>query len=137
MPDNSVLAQFTSKLAPAETPPETAGDPVDDFGAYGWLRGVRERSLMLELRKKDGGVIALGYAWLERIEFDPSEGITLKFAGQVVKITGRNLNAELRPNVRLLAGLVRHRVPWIQEADEPTLLTSQGRDVVIERIALA
>jgi hypothetical protein len=138
MRDNSVLAQFTSKVAPVqkrsepEPEPDAAADQVDDLGAFGWLRGVRERSVMLELRRKDGSIVALGYAWLERIDFDPSEGIKLKFAGQTVKIIGRNLNAELRPNVRLLAGLVRHRVTWIQEADEPESLRAARNATVIE-----
>ncbi len=79
---------------------------------------------MLELRHKDGSVSAFSYAWLERAEFDPSEGISLHFAGKTVLITGRYLNAEARPNVRLFAGIVRHRVPWIQEAGGPTAMVA-------------
>lgn len=80
------------------------------------LRGMRERATMLELRKKDGNITAIGYAWIEKIEFDPSEGITIHALGQQVKIKGRNLNAEVRPGVSLFQGLTRHRVPWIQES---------------------
>ena len=137
MRDNSVLSQFTSRVATApsrdEAEPEAAAGQVDDLGAFGWLRGVRDRAIMLELRRRDGSVVALGYSWLERIEYDSSTGITLRFAGQTVKITGRNLNAELRPNVRLLDGLCRHRVPWIQEADEPSSLRADRQATVIER----
>jgi hypothetical protein len=136
MRDNSVLSQFTSRLAAApeknEAEPETDAGQVDDLGAFGWLRGIRDRAIMLELRRRDGSVVALGYSWLERIDFDSSAGITLKFAGQTVRIAGRNLNAELRPNVRLLDGLCRHRVPWIQEADEPAALRAERRATVIE-----
>jgi hypothetical protein len=108
----------------------------DDLGAFGWLRGVRDRAIMLELRRKDGSAVALAYAWLERADFDPSQGITLKFGMEKVKITGRNLNAEARLNVRLFAGIVRHRVPWIQEADRPMTMAA-GRDaVVIETISM-
>ncbi len=71
---------------------ESEDDPVN-LGAFGWLRGVRDRAVMPELRRKDGSV-ALAYAWLERADFDPSQGITLKFGAEKVKITGRNLNAE-------------------------------------------
>jgi hypothetical protein len=141
MSDSSVLTQFTSRVVPAlpncEPESETDAGQVDNLGTFGWLRGARERAIMLELRRKDGNVVALGYAWLERIDFDPSVGVTLKFAGQTVKIVGRNLNAEIRPNVRLLDGLIRHRVPWIQEADEPALLRADRHATVIEHFELA
>lgn len=106
----------------------------DDLGAFGWLRGQRERSVMLELRRRSGNIIGLGYSWLERAEFDPSQGITLYFLGKTVKLTGSNLNAEARPNVRLFNGILRHRVPWIQEADQVTAMRSAKDAIVIERI---
>lgn len=89
----------------------------DDFNAFGWLRGIRDRAIMLQLRKKDGNIDAPSYSLLERAEFDPSEGITLHFAGQKVRIRGQNLNKEIRPSIRLFEGIARHRVPWIQEGD--------------------
>ena len=61
------------------------------------MRGVRDRAIMLELRRKNGNVLAIGYGWLERAEFDPSEGITLHLVGQKIRIKGRNLNDEARP----------------------------------------
>ena len=109
-------------------------EPLEDLGSFGWLRGVRDRAVMLELRKKDGNVMAVGYAWLERAEFDPSVGITLHVVGKTIRIKGRNLNAELRPNVRLFQGITRHRVPWIQEADQPTAMESQGKGILVEKI---
>lgn len=135
--NGNVFKQITSRAAAAPVRPEADADSTeDDLGVFGYLRGVRDRALMLELRKKDGGITAIGYSWLERVEFDPTEGITLRFAGQTVKITGRNLNAEVRPNVYLLNGLLRHRVPWIQEANEPTAMMADKRAVVIEAIDL-
>ena len=89
---------------------------------------------MLEMRHKDGKVSAFGYAWLERAEFDPSEGIMLQFAGKQVKITGRNLNSEGRPNVRLFNGIVRHRVPWVQETDRAGEFEAAKDATVIEGI---
>ncbi|MBS0265386.1 MAG: hypothetical protein JSS02_25855 [Planctomycetes bacterium] len=111
-------------------------EETDDLGAFGWLRGMRERAVMLELRHKDGTVTALAYAWLERVDFDPSEGLTLKFSGTKVKITGRNLNGERRPNVRMLAGILRHRVPWVQEASGSQLLEAGMEAVVVEQIKI-
>jgi hypothetical protein len=116
---------------------EGEDDTLADLGAFGWLRGVRDRAVMLELRRKDGSSVALAYAWLERADFDPSDGIMLKFGGSTVKITGRNLNAEARPNIRLFAGIVRHRVPWIQEADRPMAMGAGREAVVIEAISLS
>lgn len=112
----------------------TEAEMLDDLGVFGWLRGIRDRAIMLELRKKDGNVMAVGYAWLERAEFDPSVGITLHLVGKTIRIKGRNLNTELRPNVRLFQGIARHRVPWIQEADGPTTMDAQGKGTLIEKI---
>lgn len=106
----------------------------DDFGAFGWLRGVRERAIMLELRKKNGTVLAVGYAWLEKAEFDPSEGITLSVCGERIRVRGRNLNSEVRPLVRLFEGLVRHRVPWIREAEGSESMQADERATLIDRI---
>jgi hypothetical protein len=110
------------------------GDGVEDLIAFGWLRGVQERAIMLEIRHKDGRITAKGYSWLQSAEFDPSTGIALNFSGETIRITGRNLNAEASPNVRLFAGILRHRVPWIQEADQPSILESPKDAVVIEEV---
>jgi hypothetical protein len=47
---------------------------------------------------------------------------------------GRNLNAEVRPNVRLFEGITRHKIPWIQEADEPMALQAGKSATVIDKI---
>ena len=114
--------------------PNPEVESLDDLGSFGWLRGVRDRAVMLELRKKDGNILAVGYAWLDKAEFDPSIGITLHTGGQTIKLRGRNLNTEARPNVRLFQGITRHRVPWIQEADEPTVMEAQGQGTLVEQI---
>lgn len=90
-------------------------DATDDLGCFGYFRGVRDRAIMLELRKKDGTIAAFSYAYLERADFDPSEGITLHIMGKRIQIKGQNLNGEARPNIRLFHGITRHRVPWVQE----------------------
>lgn len=90
-------------------------EAAEDLGAFGWLRGVRERAIMLELRKKSGNVMAIGYSWIERVEYDPSSGLTLHALGRAVRITGSNLNTPQSGAARLFDGIVRHRVTWIQE----------------------
>lgn len=110
--------------------------PVD-LGAFGYLRGIRDRAIMLELRCRNGNVVAFQYQWLERADFNPSDGIVLKFGVTTVKVTGRNLNANARPNVRLFDGIVRHRVPWIQEADQQMAMTASKGSVLIEAIKVS
>lgn len=136
---DSLLQRYIKPVArTAEPTPLTLieSDPeqTDDCGAFGFLRGVRDKAIMLELRKKDGNIRAVGLAWLSQAEFDPSVGITLHVGGQKIRIHGRNLNAEHRPNVRLFQGILRHRVPWIQECDEALQMQITERETVIERI---
>lgn len=130
---DSVLKKYTAgKPTEADAATTLEADKIDDLGAFGCLRGIHERSVMLELRKKDGTSTAYAYHWLSKTVFDPSEGITLHFGVEVVKITGRNLNAEIRPNVRLFSAIVRHRVPWIQEADGAAVLQAPKGATIIE-----
>jgi len=131
-----LLQRYTGNGRRAEEPfenglaPET--DAADDFGAFGWLRGIRERAVMLELRRKDGNILAVGYGFLDKVAFDPSEGITLSVAGQKIRLKGRNLNAEVRPTIRLFEGIARHRIPWIREADHHEGLTAADGAPVVD-----
>ena len=132
---DSVLQKYTGgKREKSDNDLSVEADGLDDLGVFGFLRGARDRSVMLELRKKDGSITALGYAWLSKTVFDPSEGIMLHFGAETIKITGRNLNSEIRPNVRLFAAIVRHRVPWIQEADGASAMQAPKNATVIEAI---
>jgi len=107
---------------------------VDDFHSFGWLRGIRERAAMLELRKKSGDVMAIGYSWIERVEFNPTEGITLHVHGDKIHIKGRNLNAEVRPEVRLFQGIARHRIAWVEEMESQARMSGPQLAVVIDEI---
>lgn len=135
MSDSPTLDKYLSgRDAPGAS--STDPEPVpEDVGTFGWLRGIRDRAIMLELRKKDGSVRAVGYAWLEQVEIDPSGIITLTVADQKIRLKGRNLNAEIRPGVRLFEGLVRHRVPWVREADHGEVLGAAERTTLVERIS--
>ncbi len=135
--NDRLLEKFKDKVAMATANDATRQEEVetiDDFGAFGWLRGIRDRAIMLELRKKNGNIRAIGYSWVEQVEFDPSVGITLLVGGQKLRIKGRNLNSESRPLVRLFQGITRHRVPWIQEVDEPAAVQADKAATVIEAI---
>lgn len=126
--------QLATKRTPFDSPTTREVDGAEDFSSFGWLRGVQDRAIMLEIRHKDGRIEAKGYSWLQSAEFDGERTITLNFSGETVKITGQNLNKEVRPNVRLLAGILRHRVPWIQESDGADVVEAAKDAVVIEHV---
>jgi hypothetical protein len=136
MTDNhmSHLDKYFCRTKEQKPPAEEEQDPVIDNWGFGWLRGMREVALCLEIRHRDGQISAFSYATMDRAEFDPSDGITLHFGSKTVKIVGRNLNVEARPNVRLFNGILRRRIPWIQVADEPTALKAPKDATVIERV---
>lgn len=122
--DQSVLSHILRASSPSvrpETNEAACGDardtPLEDLGCFGWLNNPRDRADMLELQLKTGVIAALPYAWIDFAEFDPSEGIALHTRGSKTIIRGRNLNAEVRPLVRLMQGIIHRRVPWIRESD--------------------
>lgn len=124
-----------SKRPPSQLA-EHAEPETDDLGCFGWLRGVRDRAIMLELRKKDGHVLAVGYAWIERMEYQPEEGIVLYLPGRQITLRGTSLNAvpEHRSGASLFAGLIQHRVPWIREIDSNKSLSTTNSSVSVDSI---
>lgn len=132
MTDRSILQRYSGKNE--DTPHGSEPDATEDCGCFGWLRGIRDRAMMLELRKKDGNILAVGYGYLDHVEFNPSDGITLSVAGRKIQVKGRNLNSEVRSTVRLFEGIARHRVSWVQEAGEPESMESPEDSTVVEQI---
>ncbi|AMV24231.1 hypothetical protein VT84_07530 [Gemmata sp. SH-PL17] len=120
------------RVAPAEDDP----DACEDCGAFGLLRGVKERALMLDLRFCNGNREALPYALLERVSFDPSDGLTLRFLGAVVTVRGRNLARPSGSSAAILDGIHRHRVSWIGEIDELHAALKPADSVVVTRIEI-
>lgn len=133
---DSILQKYTSRKPLEAEPVNGSLEPegLDDLGAFGLLRGIRDRAIMLEFRRKDGNSLALAYAWLESAGFDPSEGITLQLGSRKVRLIGRNLNQAGPNGLGLFAAIIRHRVLWIQEADEPAILQAVDSATLIERI---
>jgi hypothetical protein len=121
---------------PVETIPKAEFGVPEDFGSFGWLPTASHRAVMLEVRHQDGLITAFSYSWLESALFNPSEGITLNFSGKAVKLIGRNLNAEHRPNIRLFEGIVRYQVLWVQEAGESMMKESDESDSIIEKVMI-
>ena len=136
MSDSPVLARHLIRDAEERCAGDAGLDPehCHDLGAFGWLRGIRDRAVMLELRRKDGNILAVAYAFLDRVEFEPSSGITLHAGDTQVHISGRHLNGAPGSTFSLFEGLTRHRVPWIAEAGERGRLTIDSSACVVERI---
>jgi hypothetical protein len=115
--------------------PEDA-DECDDLALYGLLRGNKERTLMLNFRLLDGTQDAFPLTLLERILYDPSFGITLRFVGVLVLIEGENLAMQPPSSVGLLDGLHRHRVPWIAEVDALHSAAKSQGGIVVNKIRI-
>lgn len=128
-----LIDKYTKRPSPEGEVPDADPGEAENLGCFGWLRGTRDRAIMLELRRKDSHVLAVGYAWLEQVEFEPSAGITLHLPGRKIRLEGSGLNSEARPSLRLFDGIIRHRVPWIREADHSERL-QPDRPVIVERI---
>ena len=85
--------------------------------AFGYLRGIRDQAGSVEFRFRDGSSAWLPYDWLGPWRHNPSEGLLLKFSGDVVYlvlIRGSNLDMPLNEGTINLTsgGLRRHRVTW-------------------------
>jgi len=75
---------------------EENGFEEDSCTAFGYLRGLHERALMIEFRFANGNRQAFPYSWLGPVIFNPSAGLLLRFVGDNiinVLIEGSNLNA--------------------------------------------
>lgn len=110
--------------------------------AFGYLRGIRDRADAVEFRFKDGNSVWFPYSWLGNWKFNPSEGLLLKFSGDLVYlvlIRGSNLDRPLGDgNIDLIrAGLQRHRVTWLREMTEDEIRQVGEGGPTIDRIEVA
>lgn len=120
MPESSLSSYLSTGIQAARIRAQHAeSEPAEecDFQLFGGLRGVRERAVFLELRQANGNRVAYPYIHIERLEYDPSLGISIYVPDRRLQLKGSNLNAEVRPGVRLFDGLLRQRVLWIREND--------------------
>ena len=127
MTDNSTTHQDrlrnilkTEGKSPSGAASDGEGGDEASCAAFGYLRGIRDASASVEIRLRDGNSMWFPYGWLGPWKFNPSEGILLKFSGDVVYlvlIRGSNLDKPLADGAINLthAGLQRHRVLWIRE----------------------
>src|SRR5580693_3667142 len=93
MSGNPTLKKYASRFGEeAELGATSDLEGTENLGNYGFLRGARDTAEMLELRKRTGNIRAIGYGWIQKVDFDPSAGITLFVGNETIRIQGRNLN---------------------------------------------
>jgi hypothetical protein len=113
------LLRSERKSSPAKKEVEIEGVEAK-CEAFGYLRGLRDSAASVEFRLRDGNSIWFPYHLLGPWQYDPSEGLLLKFSGDIgylVLIRGSNLDKPLSEGAINLthAGLQRHRVLWMRE----------------------
>ena len=110
--------------------------------AFGYLRGIRERADALEVRFQNGNSTWFPYSWLGEWKFNPSDGLLLKFSGDLVYlvlIRGSNLDRPLSDTTTNLttSGLQRHRIVWMREMSEEEIRQVGETGPTIDRIEVA
>jgi hypothetical protein len=110
--------------------------------AFGYLRGIRERADAVELRFRNGNSTWFSYNLLGNWQYNPSEGLLLKFGGDLVYlvlIRGSNLDRPLADtNTNLTtSGLQRHRIVWMREMQEEEIRQVGETGPTIDSIEVA
>ncbi len=104
-------------------PKETEAEEAEvscGAAAFGYLRGIRDLPGSVEFRFRTGESVWFAYSLLGTWRYNPSEGLLLKFSGDMVYlvlIRGSNLDKPLNEGAINLTtgGLQRSRVVWIRE----------------------
>jgi hypothetical protein len=100
---------------------ESDGETAElSCAAFGYLRGIRERAEALELRFQNGNSMWFPYTWLGNWQYNPSDGLLIKFSGDLIYlilVRGSNLDRPLSDTTTNLtsSGLQRHRIVWMRE----------------------
>jgi hypothetical protein len=133
------LAALSGESFAARMPKTEIEEDEASCAAFGYLRGVRDRALVIEFRLRNGDREYFPYSWLGPWRFDPSVGLLLKFTGDLVTlvlIRGSNLDAA--PNGINLTdrGLQRHRITWVRELDEDELRRAGDGICTVDRIEI-
>jgi|SRR5579872_2694364 len=114
----------------------------DSCAAFGYLRGIRERADAIEIRFLNGNSVWFPYHWLGEWKFNPSDGLLLKFSGDLVYavlIRGSNLSRPLIDSTTNLttSGLQRHRIVWMREMSEDEIRQVGETGPTIDSIEVA
>jgi hypothetical protein len=134
-PPPGVNAYLQVKEAEAEA-------TVASCKAFGYLRGIRDTATSVEFRFRDGNSTWFPYSWMGTWQHNLSEGLLLKFTGDLVYlvlIRGSNLDKPLNDGAINLthAGLQRHRVLWIREMSQEEIRQVGETGPTIDSIEIA
>jgi hypothetical protein len=110
--------------------------------AFGYLRGIQDHADAVEFRFRGGNSMFFPYGWLGTWQYNPSEGLLLKFSGDIiylVLIRGCNLDRPLNEGSINLTrgGLQRHRVLWVREMTEDEIRQVGEKGPTIDSIEVA
>jgi hypothetical protein len=135
-------AQAGGPVAHARNNDDSPEEAEASCRAFGYLRGIRDQSAAVELRFRSGNSIWFPYAWLGPCQYNPSDGLLLKFSGDLVYlvlIRGSNIDRPLSEGAVNLthAGLQRHRVLWLREMSRYEILQVGEAGPTIDRIEVA
>jgi len=130
---------------PAAPSPNKDGDAEGgeaSCGAFGYLRGIRDQATSVELRFRSGNSFFFPYSWMGTWQYNPSEGLLLKFSGDLVYlvlIKGSALDKPLSEGAINLTrgGLQRHRVLWLREMSEEEIRQVGDTGPTIDSIEMA
>jgi hypothetical protein len=146
MADDSTLREQWQKIAAVGArakAKEKDTEDEDSCPAFGYLRGLRERALAVELRYRNGNKEWFAYSLLGAWQHNPSVGLLLKFTGgdvnTLVLIRGSNLEASVNESMVNLTdwGLQRHRIVYVREMDEDELRKAKPGEPTIDRFEVA
>lgn len=118
------------------TPKEPEEESEEDFGSFGYLRGIKERSIMLEFRFLNGNTEAMPYHSLERLVYNPSEGLLLQFHDGKIRLKGQKFNTVQSNGIVFLQALLRNRITWVQESDELKAKILDPNRVIFSKIEI-
>jgi hypothetical protein len=130
----------TDRAAPPSSNRDSDADGAESScAAFGYLRGIRERADAVEFRFRDGSSTWFPYSSLGNWKYNPSDGLLLKFSGDVVYlvlIRGSNLDKPLSDSTTNLttSGLQRHRIVWMREMSEEEIRQVGETGPTIDRI---
>ena len=126
------------------TPPakDATSDEVEGAcAAFGYLRGIRDFASAVEFRFQNGNRVWFAYSLLGHWRYNPSEGILLRFSGDlvyVVLIRGSNLDKPLNDGaIDLTAAIQRHRATWVRVMSDAEIRQVGETGPTVDSIELA
>jgi hypothetical protein len=136
-----ILNQDGQPKRPSPKESESDGGEAS-CAAFGYLRGIRDEGVSVEFRFRDGTSAWFPYGWLGPWRYHPSDGLLLKFSGDLVYlvlIRGSNLDKPLGDGTINLTrgGLQRKRVLWVREMTEEEIQQVGDNGPTIDTIQVA